>query len=133
MLFISSPNYTQKLYLCLMLQIDTTKSRVMELIEATLQLSNLDLVVSYIFKGEKSAPMPATTTVQNSVIGPSLSDAQVSLMISHSSVDFFLISVSLLLWVRFITEHVLVTIIFIHSSTLLTLGLYTICSPTLEI
>ncbi len=39
---------------CMKLQIDTTKSRVIELLEATLQLSNLDLVTSYVFKGEKA-------------------------------------------------------------------------------
>ncbi|KAF5455034.1 hypothetical protein F2P56_024653 [Juglans regia] len=56
--------------------IETTKSRVLELIEATLQLSNLDLVASYVFKAEKSGTMPATTRFQNDLIGPALSDAQ---------------------------------------------------------
>ncbi|KAG2697096.1 hypothetical protein I3760_07G090500 [Carya illinoinensis] len=56
--------------------IETTKSRALELIEATLQLSNLDLVASYVFKAEKSGTMPATTRFQNNLIGPALSDAQ---------------------------------------------------------
>ena len=60
------------------LQIDATKSRVLELIESTLQLSNLDLVASYIFRGEKPATMPATIKIQNDIIGPALTDAQVS-------------------------------------------------------
>ncbi|KAJ6306664.1 hypothetical protein OIU78_021892 [Salix suchowensis] len=56
--------------------IDATKCRVLELIESTLQLSNLDLVASYIFRGEKSATMPATLKIQNDIIGPALTDAQ---------------------------------------------------------
>ncbi|KAF3436303.1 hypothetical protein FNV43_RR23395 [Rhamnella rubrinervis] len=56
--------------------IDTTKSRVMDLVEATLQLSNLDLVASSVFKGGKSATIPATSRVQNDIIGPALLDAQ---------------------------------------------------------
>ncbi|KAI4301261.1 hypothetical protein L6164_034555 [Bauhinia variegata] len=55
--------------------IDTTKSRVVELVEATLQLSNLDIVASYVFKGEKSA-IPATSRIQNDIIGPGVSAAQ---------------------------------------------------------
>ncbi|CAK7346601.1 unnamed protein product [Dovyalis caffra] len=56
--------------------IDVTQSRVLEIIESTLQLSNLDLVASYIFRGEKSAEMPATLKIQNDIIGPALTDAQ---------------------------------------------------------
>ncbi|PQQ16877.1 putative transmembrane GTPase FZO-like chloroplastic [Prunus yedoensis var. nudiflora] len=56
--------------------IDTTKSRVVELIEATLQLSNLDLVAYYVFKGEKSASIPATSRVQNDIMDPAFSDVQ---------------------------------------------------------
>ncbi|CAL1382954.1 unnamed protein product [Linum trigynum] len=54
--------------------IDATKTRVVDLIESTLQLSNLDLVASYVFK-EKSA-MPSTLKIQNEIISPALSDAQ---------------------------------------------------------
>ncbi|CAI0400729.1 unnamed protein product [Linum tenue] len=57
--------------------IDATKTRVVDLIESTLQLSNLDLVASYVFK-EKSA-MPSTLKIQNEIISPALSDAQMQL------------------------------------------------------
>lgn len=46
-----------------------------------MNLSNLDLVASYVLKGDKSATMPATSTIQNDIIGPALSDAQVSLLL----------------------------------------------------
>ncbi|GAV57786.1 MMR_HSR1 domain-containing protein, partial [Cephalotus follicularis] len=55
--------------------IDATKSRIVKLIESTLQISNLDLVASYVFRGEKTATMPATSRVENDIIGPALSDA----------------------------------------------------------
>lgn len=61
------------------LQIDATKSRVVELIESTLQLTNFDLVASYLLRGENSVKVPATSRIQFDVIGPALSDAQVSL------------------------------------------------------
>lgn len=57
-------------------QIDATKTRILEVIESTLQLSNLDLVASYLFKGGNSATMPATSKVQNDIISPALSDVQ---------------------------------------------------------
>lgn len=60
------------------LQIDATKSRVVKLIESTFQLSNLDLIVSYILGGDKSAMMPATSRIQNDIISPALLDARVS-------------------------------------------------------
>ncbi|KAJ1405153.1 P-loop containing nucleoside triphosphate hydrolase [Sesbania bispinosa] len=55
--------------------IETTKSRVVELVEATMQLSNLDIIASYVFKGEKHA-MPATLRIQNDIIGPAVSAIQ---------------------------------------------------------
>lgn len=58
-------------------QIESTKSRVVELVEATMKLSNLDTIASYAFKGEKHA-MPATSRVQNDIIGPAVSSVQVS-------------------------------------------------------
>lgn len=73
-----------KFSLCMKLQIDNTKSRVIELILATLQLSNLDLAASYAFKGEKSTTLPATSRIQNDVIGPAIVDVQVSLMLCFS-------------------------------------------------
>ncbi|XWS76410.1 hypothetical protein CRYUN_Cryun01aG0173800 [Craigia yunnanensis] len=59
-----------------LLMIDTTKSRILELIESTLQLSNLDIVASYVLKGGSSATLPATSRVQNDILGPALADAQ---------------------------------------------------------
>ncbi|OVA06676.1 Thiamine phosphate synthase [Macleaya cordata] len=53
--------------------IDTARARTVRLIESTLQLSNLDLVASYVFKGGK---LPASSSVQDDIIGPALSDAQ---------------------------------------------------------
>ena len=58
-------------------QIESTKSRVVELVEATMQLSNLDIVASYVFKGDKQAT-PATSRIQNDIIDPSVSSVQVS-------------------------------------------------------
>ncbi|WJZ90194.1 hypothetical protein VitviT2T_009357 [Vitis vinifera] len=56
--------------------IDTTKARIVKLIDSTLQLSNLDLVGSYVLKGAKSATLPATSSVQNDIIGPAHADAR---------------------------------------------------------
>ncbi|KAF2325180.1 hypothetical protein GH714_024916 [Hevea brasiliensis] len=58
------------------LLIETTKSRVQELIESTLQISNIDLATAYIFKGEKSAMTPAAIRVENDIIGPGVLDAK---------------------------------------------------------
>nr|XP_029121551.1 probable transmembrane GTPase FZO-like, chloroplastic isoform X2 [Elaeis guineensis] len=56
--------------------IETAKARVTKLLESTLQLSNIDLISTYSFKGERSSSVPATLAVQNEIIGPALSDAQ---------------------------------------------------------
>ncbi|XP_062085862.1 probable transmembrane GTPase FZO-like, chloroplastic isoform X2 [Humulus lupulus] len=56
--------------------IDKAKLRVMELIRSTMQLSNLDLVASYVFKGGNSSTFPVTSRIQNDVMGPALMDAQ---------------------------------------------------------
>ncbi|XP_044487086.1 probable transmembrane GTPase FZO-like, chloroplastic [Mangifera indica] len=56
--------------------VDATKSRIVELVETTLQLSNFDLVGSYIFKGEKSSTMPVTSQIQYDIVGPALLDAR---------------------------------------------------------
>ncbi|KAK7393537.1 hypothetical protein VNO78_22095 [Psophocarpus tetragonolobus] len=55
--------------------IETTKSRVIQLVEANLQLSNFDIIASYAFKGEKNA-MPTTSRIQNDIIGPGVSAVQ---------------------------------------------------------
>lgn len=56
--------------------IETAKARAMKLLESTLQLSNIDLISTYTFKGEGSGSVPATLAVQNEIISPALSDAQ---------------------------------------------------------
>lgn len=55
--------------------VESAKGRVLNLVESTLQLSNLDLALSLVFKGDKSASIPATQSVQNDIVGPALSDA----------------------------------------------------------
>ncbi|KAE8721395.1 mitochondrial Rho GTPase 1-like [Hibiscus syriacus] len=57
------------------LQIDATKSQILELIESTLQLSNPD-IASFLLE-DSSATLPATSRVQNDMLGPALADAQV--------------------------------------------------------
>lgn len=54
--------------------IEMAQARGVKLTESTLQLSNLDLVASYFFKGEKSGSLLATSSFQNEVINPALSD-----------------------------------------------------------
>ncbi|KAK8340096.1 hypothetical protein V6Z12_A08G079500 [Gossypium hirsutum] len=56
--------------------IDATKSRTLELIESTLQLSNLDVVASFLLKGESSTTLPATSRIQNEILGPAIADTQ---------------------------------------------------------
>ncbi|TYI68330.1 hypothetical protein E1A91_D08G081300v1 [Gossypium mustelinum] len=56
--------------------IDATKSRILELIESTLQLSNLDVVASFLLKGESSTTLPATSRIQNEILGPAIADTQ---------------------------------------------------------
>ncbi|CAA3028317.1 probable transmembrane GTPase FZO-like, chloroplastic isoform X1 [Olea europaea subsp. europaea] len=56
--------------------INNTQARVINLAESTLQLSNLDLVTSYVFKGDKSAPMPLTSSLRNDTIDPAISEAK---------------------------------------------------------
>lgn len=63
------------------MQINNTQARVINLAESTLQLSNLDLVTSYVFKGDKSAPMPLTSSLRNDTIDPAISEAKVSVAI----------------------------------------------------
>lgn len=56
--------------------INSTKARVLKLVESTMKLSNLDLVAAYVLRDDKSATMAATSSIQNDIIGPALSDAQ---------------------------------------------------------
>lgn len=60
------------------MQIDNAQARAIKLAESTLQLSNIDLVTSYILKGDKSSQMPVTSSLRNDVIDPAVSEAQVS-------------------------------------------------------
>ncbi|KAL0697249.1 hypothetical protein Bca4012_053371 [Brassica carinata] len=56
--------------------IDSTKLQVVDLIESTLRLSSLDLAISYVFKGENSASVAATSKVNGEILAPALSNAQ---------------------------------------------------------
>ncbi|XP_050236662.1 probable transmembrane GTPase FZO-like, chloroplastic isoform X2 [Mercurialis annua] len=56
--------------------IEMTKSRVLGLIESSLQISNIDVAASYILKGEKSTMTSTTYRVQHDIIGPAVSDAK---------------------------------------------------------
>ncbi|KAI9080245.1 hypothetical protein K1719_037639 [Acacia pycnantha] len=55
--------------------IETTKSNIVELVDDSLQLSNLDIVASYVFKS-KNYSMPATSRIQNDMIVPAVATAQ---------------------------------------------------------
>ncbi|WOG83692.1 hypothetical protein DCAR_0102869 [Daucus carota subsp. sativus] len=56
--------------------IDDTKSRALKLTESTLVISNIDIVTTYVFRGNKGALVPAASVIQNDIIGPALSEAQ---------------------------------------------------------
>ncbi|GAB4840767.1 hypothetical protein Ancab_021529 [Ancistrocladus abbreviatus] len=56
--------------------VGTAEARVLKLVESTLQLSNMSLAASFAFKAEKSAPVPATSSIQNEIISPALENAQ---------------------------------------------------------
>uniref|UniRef100_A0A1J3I5A0 Uncharacterized protein in xynA 3'region n=1 Tax=Noccaea caerulescens TaxID=107243 RepID=A0A1J3I5A0_NOCCA len=56
--------------------IDNARLQVVDLIGTTLRLSTLDLAISYVFKGEKSASVAATSKVQGEILAPAISNAQ---------------------------------------------------------
>ncbi|KAL6500471.1 hypothetical protein OROHE_025837 [Orobanche hederae] len=56
--------------------ISNTLARAIKLADSTLQLSNLDLVTSYVLKGDKSAQVPVTSSLRNEIIDPAVSEAQ---------------------------------------------------------
>ncbi|KAG8389354.1 hypothetical protein BUALT_Bualt02G0220600 [Buddleja alternifolia] len=56
--------------------IDNAQVRAIKLAESTLQLSNLDLVTSYVLRGGKSAQLPVTSSLRNEIIDPAVSEAQ---------------------------------------------------------
>lgn len=62
----------------LIMQIDSAKTRAIKLTESTLVISNIDIVTTYVFRGNRGALMPAASVIQNDIIGPALSEAQVS-------------------------------------------------------
>lgn len=67
--------------LWLLLQIDNARLQVVDLIGTTLRLSSLDLAVSYLFKGENSASIAATSKVQGEILAPALTNAKVSVIV----------------------------------------------------
>ncbi|KAG5587117.1 hypothetical protein H5410_047551 [Solanum commersonii] len=64
------------LTLCTNMQINSAQARVVRLVESTLQLSNVDLVATYVFRGENSTQMPATISVQNDILGQAVLEGQ---------------------------------------------------------
>lgn len=60
------------------MQIDNTQARAIKLAGSTLQLSNLDLVASFVLRGEKSSQMQVTSSLRNEIIEPASSEAKVS-------------------------------------------------------
>ncbi|XP_037469462.1 probable transmembrane GTPase FZO-like, chloroplastic isoform X1 [Triticum dicoccoides] len=55
--------------------IERAKSRAITLMESTLQLSNIDLIFTYMLTGEKGPSAKATSFVQNDILSPALDDA----------------------------------------------------------
>ncbi|XP_010474935.1 PREDICTED: probable transmembrane GTPase FZO-like, chloroplastic isoform X1 [Camelina sativa] len=56
--------------------IDNARLQVVDLIGNTLRLSSFDLAISYVFKGENSASVAATSKVQGEILAPALSNAK---------------------------------------------------------
>ncbi|CAA0159656.1 putative transmembrane GTPase FZO-like protein [Arabidopsis thaliana] len=56
--------------------INNARLQVVDLIGTTLRLSSLDLAISYVFKGEKSASVAATSKVQGEILAPALTNAK---------------------------------------------------------
>ncbi|KAD6120139.1 hypothetical protein R6Q59_026156 [Mikania micrantha] len=56
-------------------RIDKTQAQIADLILSTLRLSNLDIVISYVFRDNKSQ-MPAVASVRNDVLAPALLESQ---------------------------------------------------------
>lgn len=73
---------------CTDYQIETTKSNIVELVEDSLQLSNLDIVASYIFNS-KSYAMPTTSKIQNDMILPAVAAAKVCSWIQSLTYQVF--------------------------------------------
>ncbi|KAL1547250.1 putative transmembrane GTPase FZO-like, chloroplastic [Salvia divinorum] len=56
--------------------IDNTQARAIKLAESTLQLSNLDLVASFVLSGDKSAKVSMTLSLRSEIIDPAASEAK---------------------------------------------------------
>ncbi|KAH6793946.1 FZO-like protein [Perilla frutescens var. hirtella] len=56
--------------------IDMTQARAIKLAESTLQLSNIDLVASFVLGGDKSAKMPVALSLRHEIIDPAASEAE---------------------------------------------------------
>ncbi|XP_042392616.1 probable transmembrane GTPase FZO-like, chloroplastic isoform X2 [Zingiber officinale] len=56
--------------------VETAKSRALKLTDSLLRLSNIDLIPTYALKTERAGSTFATSTFQNDIINPALSDAQ---------------------------------------------------------
>ncbi|CAH8283628.1 unnamed protein product [Eruca vesicaria subsp. sativa] len=56
--------------------IDKARLQIVDQIESTLRLSSIDLAISYVFKGENSASVAATSKVNGEILAPALSNAQ---------------------------------------------------------
>lgn len=59
------------------MQVETAKSRALKLTDSLLRLSNIDLIPTYALKTERAGSTFATSTFQNDIINPALSDALV--------------------------------------------------------
>lgn len=77
------------------MQIDNTQARAIKLVESTLQLSNLDLVASFVLSGDKSSKMSVTLSLRSEIIDPAASEAEVSacfcymFMLGEISIKFY--------------------------------------------
>ncbi|CAN6452867.1 unnamed protein product [Victoria cruziana] len=56
--------------------VGSAKARVVGVIKTTLQLSNFDVITTYIFKRQGSDSLPATSNVEKEIIGTALCDAK---------------------------------------------------------
>lgn len=56
--------------------ISNAQTRAIKLAESTLRLSNIDLVASYVLRGDKSGQMPLTLNLRNEIIDPAISEVQ---------------------------------------------------------
>ncbi|XP_074573817.1 putative transmembrane GTPase FZO-like, chloroplastic [Curcuma longa] len=56
--------------------VETAKSRALKLTDSLLRLSNIDLIPTYALKTERAGSTFTTSTFQNDIIDPALSDAQ---------------------------------------------------------